>query len=385
MPKTKTKTKTNIPPKSPTLTPRVVKKSLSLIRRDIATWRAAVQTSLRAENPRNRDLQDLYDDIMLDNLLTSQVNNRFEQTISCNFELVNDAGKADDSAGRTLRELNILPEIIPHILQAELYGYSLIELSADAGSATRVSLIPRRNVVPLTGRFYPDAGADEYIPYRETREYNLWILEFNTGNPGLLNKLSSPCLFKKFATSCWSELCEIYGIPPRYIKTNTTDAAMLDRAETMMREIGAAAWFIIDTTEEFQFANAANTNGDVYSNLINLCSNEISMLLSGAIIGQDTQNGNYSKEKSSQDILQRLVDSDKRTVENTINSLVLPALIRIGWMPVTDLKFRFKAVENTDKLWTITKDLLPYKNVDSDWISKTFGIPVKDIPQPNFP
>lgn len=34
----------------------------------------------------------------------------------------------------------------------------------------------------------------------------------------------------------------------------------------MLREMGAAAAFVIDTTEEFQFAQGVTTNGDVYSN-----------------------------------------------------------------------------------------------------------------------
>ena len=66
-------------------------------------------------------------------------------------------------------------------------------------------------------------------------------------NYGLLNKAVPHALFKKFAHSCWSELCEIYGIPPRYIKTNTQDPEMLDRAEQMLRDMGSAAYFIIDT------------------------------------------------------------------------------------------------------------------------------------------
>ncbi|WP_446662918.1 phage portal protein family protein, partial [Flavobacterium psychrophilum] len=35
----------------------------------------------------------------------------------------------------------------------------------------------------------------------------------------MLNKAVSHVLFKRFAQSCWSELCEIYGIPPRVLKT----------------------------------------------------------------------------------------------------------------------------------------------------------------------
>lgn len=153
---------------------------------------------------------------------------------------------------------------------------------------------------------------------------------------------------------------------------------MLDRAENMLRDMGAAAAFVIDTNEEFQFAQGVSTNGDVYANLIRLCNNENSLLVSGAIIGQDTENGNYSKEESSIRMLDQLVNSDKRRVEAAMNFSVLPALAAIGWMPATGGKFRFAAADDTERLWQITKELLPYKEVDNQWIADKFGVPVED-------
>ncbi|GFR84424.1 phage Mu F like family protein [Elysia marginata] len=104
-----------------------------------------------------------------------------------------------------------------------------------------------------------------------------------------------------------------------------------------MQDVGAAAWFIIDNEEHFEFAKAtANASGDVYKNLINLCNNEISMAVSGAIIGQDTLHGNRSKEQAAQKLLDNLVQSDMTMVKNYWNTTVLPALISIGLIPAGD-------------------------------------------------
>jgi len=95
-------------------------------------------------------------------------------------------------------------------------------------------------------------------------EYGAWILEFGQpGELGLLNNCVPHVLMKRFAQSCWSELCEIYDIPPRVMKTNTHDRGMVTRAEKMMKDMGSAAWFIIDGSEEFEFAQGVSTNGDV--------------------------------------------------------------------------------------------------------------------------
>ena len=361
---------------APTMAPKVVRKAIPQTRRDIADWKNALRIAFACE-PKQYLIQDIFSDVTGDARLTSQINNRNEQTISAAFEMIKADNSVDETATTALREIAVMSDIFKFILESEWFGSSLIELSQVNG-VKKVELIKRQNVVADLGRFYPDTSLSTYIEYRNVREFGKWILEFNSEHIGQLNKVVPHVLFKKFAQSCWSELCEIFGIPPRYMKTNTQDPQMLDRAEDMMRELGSAAWFIIDTTEDFEFAQGVSTNGDVYSNLINLCNDELSMLVSGAIIGQDTRHGNESKEKMNIAILDRLVNADKRMVETYMNSIVIPALYRIGWIPTTTSRFRFCPIENTDKLWEMTKDILPHKEVDNNFIKDKFGIEVKD-------
>ncbi|MDR2964023.1 MAG: DUF935 domain-containing protein [Bacteroidales bacterium] len=363
---------------TPQISTQLVQRQIPQVRRDIADWKRAVRMATATTNPKQYLLQEIYTDISNDALLSSQLNNRNEQTISAGFELVTADGKVNDHATATLNTIPCLRDIIGHILNSEWYGCSLVEIFTDQNGINRATLIDRRHVVSELGILYPNVSQSTGIAYRSVAEYGTSLIEFNAEHLGLLNKSVNHILFKKFAQSCWSELCEIYGIPPRYLKTNTRDKAMLDRAEQMMREMGAATWAVIDSTEEFSFLQGVNTNGDVYANLIRLCNNETSLLVSGAIIGQDTQNGNRSKEELSIEMLNRLIESDKRMVEMYINSVVLPAFRAMGWLPAGTEIFRFSASENTAKLWEIVKELLPYKEVDNKWIEEKFGVPVAD-------
>lgn len=361
----------------PTLVNRIAKKSVSQSRKDIADWNTAKYYALRADKPNLYLLQDIFTAISDDALLTSQINNRHESTIARPFELVDKKGAVLDELTADFNKISILQDLFKAILDSEMFGESLVEL-AVANDVPQMNILNRRNIDHFNGLFYPDTSYDDSIPYRELAEYGKWILEFNSNHLGLLNKTVPHVLFKKFAQSCWSELCEIYGIPPRYVKTNTQDDAMLSRAEDMLRDMGSAAAFVIDTTEEFQFAQGVSTNGDVYNNLIRLCNNEMSLLISGAIVGQDTANGNYSKEQAAISILKKLIASDQRLVEMYMNSVVLPAFRKIEWLPQTDCTFRFSSVEDSEKLWDMVKDVLPYKEVDSKWMEEKFGIPVSD-------
>jgi len=350
-------------------------------RTDIADWRNAEAATESQQNPRFYLLQDIYKAVANDALLSSQISNRQEPIIGLKCELVDSADKVCEAETERLNAMPILQDLIQAILDSELYGYSLVELS----DGPAMSILPRRNFDPVFGRFFPDATGPNCIDYRSMKEYGKFVLEFRASHIGLLNKVVPHVLFKKFAQSCWSELCEIYGIPPRFLKTNTQDPDMLQRAEVMLRDMGSAAAFVIDQSEELSFASGVATNGDVYNNLITLCDNQISMAICGAIIGQDTQNGNYSKEKSNQELLQRLINSDKRMVELNMNSTVLPALRKLGWIADKCLTFRFATSEDTESLWDKVLQVLPYKDVDSDWLSEKFGMPIKDkvFPQSN--
>lgn len=352
-------------------------KTIFRTRLDIKSWSKSQDLRNDVETPRNYAIMIIFDEARLDALLTSQIENRKRRVLYADFVLKDQAGEVNEDATKLLKTSKAYKDIMDAILESHYMGYSLIELTYENKELT-VTLIPRTNVTPQNGRFYPNFLDDKFISYRELPEYGKWILEFDTGEMGLLNKAIPHVLFKRFAQSCWSELCEIAGIPPRVMKTNTGDTNALNRAEQMMRDMGAAAWFIIDETEEFEFAeNAVDNKGDVYNNLIKLCNDENSLLVNGAIIGQDTAHGNRSKEQASQNVLWELIKSDKENATMYWNHTVIPALVKIGVLPA-GLTYELTPEEDTKQLFEFTKGLLQYKNVDNEWIEDKFGVPVTD-------
>jgi len=359
-------------------------KAVSRVRQDIKSWNNALDMA-NAEEPKNYPLMQLYNEVLIDALLTSQIENRKQQIFSAQFSLLNQSGDKDIDQSKNLASLPLFRKLLNAILDSIYLGYSLIELTNEDDRLDLIE-IPRTNIVPKLGHFYTDYSEDSNpVLYRELPQFGTWIMEFDSKELGLLNKAVPHVLFKRFAQSCWSELCEIYGIPPRVMKTNTQDTAMLNRAESMMNDMGAAAWFIIDETESFEFADGVSTNGDVYNNLIKLCNNELSLLISGAIIGQDTLHGSNNKDQSAQNMLWMLVQSDLNLVQQHMNTQVIPALQSFGLIK-GELTFSFDPTEDTKQLWNITKDALPYYHLDIDWMKDKFGLEItgdRKSPQPS--
>lgn len=354
---------------------KIVPKTVTRTRADIALWKSALRAADNVENPRRTRLQRLYADIMQDAHLTSLVELRVLSLLGTPFTLKRD-GEVDEECTALLASAAWKRDIDRFAWEELLYGHSLIELTTSPAGTPQVTLLPRTNVVPEQGVLLLSEDDGDGIRYREAREYGTWILEFGSRTEyGLLNKAVPHVLFSRFAQSCWSELCEIYAIPPRVLKTNTQDPEMLDRAEQMMREMGAAAWFIIDTNEEFSFAKGADTNGDVYNNLIRVCKEASSLLICGAQLGQDTLNGNRSKEESSQKLFDKIIQADRTRVQGYWNEIILPALVRIGIVPA-GLTYEYQQEEDLEKLWQQTHQAMQYFHVEPEWIRSKFGIEV---------
>ena len=359
-------------------TRNIVPKAMARTRADVLTWKSALAMAENIDNPKLYPYYNLVKDMLLDAHTTSQIKNRKLKTLSANFSIKKASGETHTELTSQLQKSVWLGDIIGHILDSEYFGYTLIEFNRGDDNSVEVALIPRQNVIPQKGIVLKDYTDDRGLDYMNASEYGTWLLDFGkVGDLGLINQAIPHILFSRFTQSCWSELCEIYGIPPRVMKTNTRDKQALARAEKMMTDMGAAAWFIIDETEQFEWAtNGVPATGEVYDGLINRCENSISLLISGAIIGQDTKYGSRGKEMSSQDILQDLVDADQTMVEQYMNDKVLPALYAIGVLPEEGLSIVYDQVEDLGELWTRTKEILPYKEVSDEWLKEKFGIEV---------
>lgn len=359
----------------------IAPKSIARTRQDVSKWNSALTAARKGEDPKRWLLQLLYDEIMIDALLTSQIENRRNKSLSQSFQIEDKKGKINQELTDLLQNKKWVNEINKAILDSKYYGHSVIEFEWTIIAnepALKTTLFDRTNIEPVNGLFFADYTEDKFIKYRDALEYGTWIIEF--GDPkdmGLLNKAIPHVLFKRFAQSCWSELCEIAGIPPRVMKTNTQDVTMVRRAEKMMKDMGAAAWFIIDDNETFEWADANNSTGAVYNSLMNFCDNQLSMLTSGAIIGQDTKNGSRSKDESAQSVLQDLVDADLSFIEQCWNDIVIPALLNIGAIS-GECVYKYSPTEDVEQLWKIASGLLTHYDIPAEWINDKFNIPVTE-------
>lgn len=359
-----------------TLLEKIIQKQASQTSRDMRSWRDAKREATKPDFPRRTRLVDIIDDMLHDLYLASKMELRRDRSLNKPFAILDAKGVTNEEVTKLLSDSIAFNELLTILFETPYWGHSLLELTPSSTDLFTVSLLPRRHVVPGLGLLLPDVADTKGIDYRADSRYGTSILE--VGAPSDLGILFDCCpntIFKRYALSAWSEFAETFGIPPRTLKIDTDDQEALARAEEMMTRMGRANWAIIDSNEEMSFATGVAGNGDIFERLIWACKQDISTKILGCIIGEDTANGNYSKEESSLKLLDAKCAKDRGLVEKAMNSTILPALATLGHIP-SGLRFEYPEEEDKSALWQRTKDILPYYEVDEKWIEDKFGVAV---------
>ena len=196
---------------------RVIRRQESVTRKDIADWKRARLQATSTYEPKQVLLQRLFSEVIDDALMTSQVSVlRIGKSQGAEFELKMN-GRKDEAETQKFKDSGLYEDLVELIVEAQFFNHSLIEFDYDPAGTVVADLVPRENVSPEVGKFYPDAEGSETVDYRLLPEFGRWLVEIypRKRDLGLLNKAVPYVLIKKFALSCWSELCEIFGIPPR--------------------------------------------------------------------------------------------------------------------------------------------------------------------------
>lgn len=362
--------------KSAPLSEKIERRTPIIGARDIRDWNAAHQAALRVSNPRFDRLQEIYSHIIDDAHLFSQIQLRKAKTIGADYALVSPDGLIDENASNAFAAIPAIRPLISAVLDSLFFGCSLVEISAAAPpDRLDFSIIDRRHIDPVGGILYISPSDSVGIHYRSLPDFGRFILEFRGEGLGILAKAAPLALIKRFALANWSEFTEVSGIPPRIIKTNTQDPDLRLQYQHLLSSMGSGASGVIDTDDEMLFVNTNAGDGAVYENLIRLCTNDLSLLINGSVIGQDTRYGSNSKETTSVSLNDEIVYSDRNFVEVAMNSTILPALASFGLLP-DGLRFKFHKLNGSSKLFDQTMQAAQFFFVDPNFVQEEFGIKI---------
>lgn len=324
---------------------------------DMQDWQVAYNMATNVQRPDRTRLMDLYDSILVDSHLASTMESRVLRVQRSRFRLVK-GGEAQPDLLPLLQQ-QWFEDFLQYVAESVFRGFTLIELGALAkpGELLDVHRIDPRNVLPWTGQVVRQQGQDTGYAFREPPLSSYLIEVGRADDLGLLASVAPVAIVKKYAVGSWSDYVHKYGIPPRWVKTNSRDTRRFKQLETMMQNMLSSAYGVIEGDEEIQIMPTPVTDAyKVFDELISRMNSEISK----RILGQDgtsdnkDASGTYGSLKVLQGVAEDRHQADKASAAYIINNELFPRLINLGY-PLQGVRFE----------WDALQDLGPMELVDA--------------------
>ena len=351
-------------------------------RADIKKWRDGITAAENPEDPRWALLQDLIENLSTDGHLMSCVQIRKAATLSNRFYI------KDRSTGKEVEEKTELlatewfHRMISDLLDAIYRAYTVLEL-ADPVAMSWV-LWPRRNVSPQIHRLYFEALGDKYITYNDPA-FAKNVLELSTQGFGIINDIVPQLIWKRNAQQAWADFSEMFGIPLISATTNKSDKKELDRIQSMLQELGQASQALLPEGTTITIHDSS-TKGDphkIFQEQIKTANEEISKRILGGTMITDSGSSRSQSEVHERTLDYKISESDRREVEFFVNGKLIPLLRMWGFGFSDNDVFIFDRSEDLtlSEHWKIVSEAAQTYDIDQEWISSRFNIPIKGLRQ----
>lgn len=347
---------------------------------NIERWRNAIQAA-EALNPIRVPLLDLYEELMLDAVLSSLAEKRVLGVTKSKLQFVDKDGKEIDGMTDLINRRQFR-ELRKEIARAKIWGPTVIELMRDPVKDFKLYSVPRKHIRPKEGRIVYEQYGTDGIDYRQPPA-SRYILEVGHWNDlGLLMKAAPYVIYKRGGFGDWAQYAEIFGMPFREGRYNGYDEKARMQLEQALEQAGSAAYAVLPEGAQITFHESKSTQGSsqLYNDLRKACNEEMSILFLGqtetTAKTQGKLGGSDATHEQTEDDIN---NNDKADELSILNEDVIPILATLGY-PVAGGRFVYEKQEadiplkdRIDNVIRLRKEAgLP---IDDDFIYEMAGVP----------
>lgn len=327
---------------------------LQRIRHDVDMWRKAIDEAEQAYFPHRVRMQRMFIDTILNGHTLACVGRRKDLTMLRDYCFKDDNEKESKDL-KKLFSKQWVALLIEYILEARLYGYSLISLGdCIADEFPELTIIRRFNVSPdrlnVASYVYSISGANFLEePYVD---YHVWVptptdVGVSKVGYGLLYNVAIYEIILRNLLGFNTDAAELYGAPQRVGTTAKADDER-NEFEAALRDMGHTGYILKDALDEVELLESKG-NGQgfkIYPDLEKRVEAKISKLILGHSDALDATPGKLGSGQGGEESPAGLALRDKQTsdgtfVENIFNGVVIPKLIKLGFVIDTNFKFKF--------------------------------------------
>jgi hypothetical protein len=374
----------------------ILPKSKSLSVQTLKKWKDALTMAMLAENPNRAPLIALYESIRLDSHLSSLIESRVLKIMQSKFKIVDASGESNPELTK-LFERPWFNSFIYHTIMAKFNGTTIVELwdvNSETMELAGVNLIPGENILPEKGLIVKENGDTTGYSYKEDPLKPYYIQIGKNKDLGLLKDVAPDVLSKKFALAAWNEFIEKYGIPPRWVTTDSYSETRENELADMMASMVSNHWAVLKGNEKIEVMNAQGAASfEIFDKVIERRNSEMTK----RIMGQDgttdaNAKGTYGSLKVMQGVSDDRHESDKTDARYVINEELIWRLQQISPIYSVLKDHRFEWDDSKEMTAEELVDMLVKLSqagfeVDIKFVSDKTGIPIvglkaTDAPEP---
>ncbi len=346
---------------------------------DIGKWRSALQaaeSTVQSMQP----LYDLYEDLLLDPLLSSLMEKRILGVTRNKLLFVDKQGNEVEPVMELLKRRNFR-ELRKEIQNYRFWGRNVIEL-INQNNQFRFYTPPKKHIKLKEGRVTFHQNGVEGIDYR-LPPYNRTIFELGRYNDfGLLLKAAPYVIYKRGGFGDWANFAEIFGMPFREARYDGYNQVVRQQLETALEGMGSNGWAILPKEAELTLHESRNPQGsaELFDMLRLACNQELSVLILGqtetTTKTQGSMGGNDDTHEHTEDMINKSDMEDELAI---MNELVRPILANLGY-PVGDGEFMHQEEDEKLSVKDKVEMFVKLKNefklpMDDDHVYEQTGIP----------
>jgi SPP1 gp7 family putative phage head morphogenesis protein len=372
----------------------ILPKSENLAKQSIKSWLQAVEAASDAEEPNFLELKEVYNSILLDLHLESIIETRILKILQAKFCIKN-SDRVETPELVELFEKPWFGEFLKEAMKSKFSGRRVLELWEldEEMHLQEVGFIPEENCNFLKGFFTKEVGDNKGVSYREGAYRDYYIQVGKNRDLGMLKSIAPAAISKRFAISAWLELCEKYGIPNRYVTTNSYSDTRHKQLAEMLAKMVNSHYAVLQGDETINTLNGIT--GDptaIFEKLKNTYNYEMSKKVLGhdsAADGKDSK-GTYGSMEILQEVSDIRHEADKTFIKDLINKELIPRLIKLSpvYAPLANHKFdwdEFKELSSGQLIDAVGKLSTSGYVVDPQHISEKTGIPIIGLKEATAP
>jgi Protein of unknown function (DUF935) len=312
----------------------ILPKSKNLSVQTLKKWKDALTLAQLAENANRKPLIELYDSIKLDSHLAALIEGRVLKVMQSKFKIVDQAGK-DNPEMNKLFEQPWFNSFIYHSVMARFNGATVVELwdlNSETMELESINYIPTENVIFNKGLIVKENGDETGYAYKEDPLKPYYIQIGKNNDLGMLKDVAPDALSKKFAGAAWNEFIEKYGIPPRWVTTDSYSETRENELADMMANMVSNHWAVLKGNEKIEVMNQSGASSyDIFDKMIERRNSEMSK----RILGQDgttdsSATGTFGSLKVMQGVSDDRHEADKTDLKYLVNNELLWRLLLIS-------------------------------------------------------